>query len=450
MLDLTNIQGNVLHPFHMPAARYAFLSIPGGSEGRALIAHLAQETATEAQPFRDHRSAVNVGLTYEGLFRLGLPSDSLASFSEAFRAGMPARQQQLNDVGLNSPQNWQDGLGMPAAHGRLHLYVSVHAESPSLVAERFTALGELFERHDAQIRFTQDGLANADHTEHFGFRDALADTAVEGTSTPTEGHGLPLPDGTWRGIKPGEFLFGYDSELGVPPLGPRPDVLSKDGTYLVFRKLYQNAALFHRYLHEQAERLRVDFEWLAAKIVGRWRDGTPLALSPDSPWGDQFDQNALRNNVFRYADDRDGIRVPRGAHIRRVNPRDGLAHGIDFIRSHRIIRRGLPYGPRLPAGAEDDGIDRGIVFLAINANIADQFEFVQSTWIESGSFAGLHSDEKDACMGGNDGEGLMTIPMPDGTKKRLFSLPRFTTVRFGAYVFLPGIQGLRWIGAGTW
>ena len=104
----------------------------------------------------------------------------------------------------------------------------------------------------------------------------------------------------------------------------------------------------------------------------------------------------------------------------------------------------------MPEGADDDGVDRGVFFMAMNANLADQFEFLQSTWLQSGSFTGLDSDEKDPVVGDNEGQGMVSITMPDGTKKRLFSLPQFVTLRFGAYVFLPSIKALQWIAAGAW
>ena len=215
------------------------------------------------------------------------------------------------------------------------------------------------------------------------------------------------------------------------------------------RKSRQHFLEFRAYLKQQAERLGKDEEWLAAKMVGRWRDGTPLATHPDRPPGIDPASRPTDANLFLYADDPEGRKVPLGSHIRRVNPRDGLANGIGFVRGHRIVRRGLPYGPPLPPDAAgDDGKDRGVFFMVMNTDIENQFEFIQAAWMNSGSFAGLDSSHKDPVLGDNDGTGTMSIPLPDGQKRRLFGLPRFVTVRFGAYLFMPGLRALRLIAAG--
>jgi deferrochelatase/peroxidase EfeB len=186
-------------------------------------------------------------------------------------------------------------------------------------------------------------------------------------------------------------------------------------------------------------------ELLAAKLVGRWPDGTPLALSPDAPDPSIADDPA-RINDFRFSDDPDGLRCPVGAHIRRANPRDGAGIGGAMTTRHRILRRGLPYGPRLPVGARDDGVDRGLVFVCFAADIQRQFEFLQRRWLNDGDVLGL----------GHDPDPLLGLPEPGdtfkvpGTPPYLLALDRpLVVARGGAYLFQPGRRALRALADGS-
>ena len=130
-----------------------------------------------------------------------------------------------------------------------------------------------------------------------------------------------------------------------------------------------------------------------------------------------------------------------GAHIRRMNPRAGLAGPAgSSVNRHRVLRQGLPYGTRLAPGG-DDGADRGAVIILINADIERQFEFIQSVWMNDGSFADL-DNEKDPLLGNNDGTGFFTIPRPVPPRKRLSGVPSFVSTRGGEYFFLPAIHAL--------
>jgi deferrochelatase/peroxidase EfeB len=129
-------------------------------------------------------------------------------------------------------------------------------------------------------------------------------------------------------------------------------------------------------------------ELLAAKMMGRWRSGAPLALCPlhDDP---DLGADPRRNNDFLYGeDDSTGYKTPRGSHGRRSNPRDASVAGV--VGLHRMIRRGTAYGPPLPEGiTEDDGVDRGLMFAFVGAHLKRQFEFVQSEWINNGVGCGF-------------------------------------------------------------
>ena len=152
-----------------------------------------------------------------------------------------------------------------------------------------------------------------------------------------------------------------------------------------------------------------------------------------------------RNNDFLYRDeDPRGLICPHGAHARRMNPRDALKDDLAAVNLHRMIRRGTNYGPISPDGVlEEDGVDRGIVFVFMGAHLDRQFEFVKSQWANDGNFSGLAA-EQDPIVGAHDANCDFTIPQRP-IRRRLHGLPRFTVVRGGEYLFMPGIGALHWL-----
>jgi Dyp-type peroxidase family len=218
-------------------------------------------------------------------------------------------------------------------------------------------------------------------------------------------------------------------------------LLGRNGTYVVFSKLHTRVAAFRQYTRETSTTPAED-ELLAAKIVGRWRSGAPLSLSPegDDP---ELGHDRERNNDFQFeADDPRGFRCPMSSNIRLMNPRDASIIGV--MRLHRMIRRSTTYGPPLPPGVlEDDGADRGIIFVAVMAHLERQFEFIKTEWINQGLFFGA-PDEKDPLVGPNDGTGQLTIPQRP-IRRRLVDLPAFVVNRGGEYCFVPSLSALRWL-----
>ena len=111
---------------------------------------------------------------------------------------------------------------------------------------------------------------------------------------------------------------------------------------------------------------------------------------------------------------------------------------------HRIIRRSTSYGPMLPDGVlEDDGVDRGIVYVSIGARLDQQFEFVRTQWIIDGTFIGS-PELTDPLVGPHGKHGEFTIPQQP-IRRRLTGLPQFVVVRGGEYFFIPGLRALRWV-----
>ncbi|MFD5792935.1 Dyp-type peroxidase [Streptomyces diastatochromogenes] len=305
---------------------------------------------------------LNIAFTYSGLERLGVPAESLASFSPEFRGGMAARKNVLGDTGANDPSNWVPPLGGRDVHIGV-LIISQEAEAldePRDEAGRLAGVSSIYQL-DVSVPSTG--------REHFGFRDSIGGPHIRGSTNPP----LPGHDEIW----PGEFILGYQDESGELPDAPVPDALGRNGTYLAYRQLHSDVAAFRRYLREHA-RSPEDEELIAAKTVGRWRSGAPLALSPDRD-DPELAADPMRNNDFLYYDDDPrGQCVPHGAHIRRVNPRDSLKDTVVAVNTHRLIRRGAAYGPVLPDGVlEDDGAERGIIFIFLGANLSRQFEFAE-------------------------------------------------------------------------
>src|SRR5262249_30646400 len=154
--------------------------------------------------------------------------------------------------------------------------VALAALSPD--AARLEALLERARRaHDevpgVALIWRQDCYQLSTGRTSFGFKDGIGQPAVEGS-------GIPGTNPGERPIKPGEFILGYPDETGSLPPMPPPEVLGRNGTYLVFRKLHTRVAAYRRYLRSKAAN-REEEALLGAKMVGRWQSGAPLALSPD-------------------------------------------------------------------------------------------------------------------------------------------------------------------------
>jgi deferrochelatase/peroxidase EfeB len=207
---------------------------------------------------------------------------------------------------------------------------------------------------------------------------------------------------------------------------------------MAYRCLQEHVGKFRDFLCQHGETPE-EQELLAAKLMGRWRSGAPLVLAPDKE-DPALGVDMQRNNDFNYKEmDPHGYAVPLGSHMRRMNPRDTAAN----INRRRMIRRGATYGLPLPEDAPDDGTDRGIAAFVICASLIRQFEFAQNVWANDRNFHEL-GNERDPVIGTQDGTLEFKIPKRP-IRKTITGLPAFTTVRGGAYFFLPGLKALRWL-----
>jgi Dyp-type peroxidase family len=429
-LELDDIQAGALQPRPTPyAGAYLALRIDDRHAGRELLRRLIPALDSVASFDPGRQVSLAVALTFQGLKALGVPEESLATFPAEFRQGMAARAAELGDVGDSAPENWEAPLGS----GQVHLMlVGLAPDDAGLQGLVLLARDALRDLPGVVPVWQQDVHVGPDEREPFGFRDGIGQPAIEGS-------GIPGTNPREAPIKAGEFVLGYEDELSSMPPVPQPEVLGRNGTYASFRKLHTRVAAFRRYLHDRAAD-RAEEELLAAKFVGRWPSGAPLALAPDKD-DPELGADPERNNAFLYGDDPRGLKCPLGAHARRMNPRDSVITGTP--RLHRMIRRGTAYGPPLPPGVlDDDGADRGIMFAFVGARFDRQFEFVQTQWVNDGNFIGV-SAEKDPLVGGND-DGQFTVPRQP-IRRRLQGLPAFVVNRGGEYGFMPGLRALRWL-----
>jgi len=433
-LELDDIQAGALYERPSPyVGTYLLLSIRDRADGRDLVRRLHRLVDAAGSGGSVAGTSLTVAFTYHGLAALGVPQESLDSFAPEFREGMAARAQILGDTGESSPHHWEQPLGSSDVHVAI---AALSADEAGLAEVAEKARRAHAELPGIELVWRQDCYQLPTGRTSFGFKDGIGQPAVEGSGRPpTDPHERPL--------KAGEIILGYPDETGELPAMPTPDVLGRNGTYVVFRKLHTRVAAYRSYLRARAAN-RKEEELLGAKMVGRWQSGAPLAVAPDD------DDPALggdpnRNNDFTFGDDPRGFKCPVGAHARRANPRDALDQdGSVNVRLHRMIRRGTSYGPMLPEGVlEDDGIDRGIMFVFAGAHLKRQFEFVKTQWLNDGIFIGA-PDESDPLVGPRDEPGTFTVPQRP-IRRRLQDLPPFVVTRGGEYCFAPSLSALRWL-----
>jgi Dyp-type peroxidase family len=484
--DLDDIQGFITSGYgHLRYAAYLFVHADNTDSARRWLQRITSLVTMSKRPAgrggekpARPAMAINLALTAEGLVASGLPRQALRTFAPEFVEGMATerRARILGDHGASAPEHWEIG-GQNTVPP--HALLIVHA--PDEAARDAACDAQRALLADTGMREVTNGLQHGyrpeSECEPFGFRDGLAQPAIRGL----KGAGVPT----------GEFILGHENHYGlitptpvVPadldPQGLLPRLANpyhagtnlrdfgRNGSYVVYRKLRQDVAGFWQFMRHEAQRIFGAEDpartiWLAAKCVGRWPSGAPLALAPDAD-----EPQFASSDDFLYAHDAEGYGCPLGAHVRRTNPRDALRpypakQSLSMTEAHRILRRGRVFGPplfdplilqRAPTpevrqrlhNIADDGTSRGIHFICVNASIKSQFEFIQQTWCNNARFGGLH-DNKDpllASAAGDASVGWMSVPgKPSGI--RTGPLPQFVTASGGAYLFMPGKSALRFL-----
>jgi deferrochelatase/peroxidase EfeB len=477
-LNLDDIQGLILRGYRMPMVRHFLLEVRVPAAARRALKRLVSGDETDAPQITTAQNwhvgfepgpgdnpaeaprckpdyCLNVGITWAGLVALEVkdrvPDLSFKSFG-AFTAGAAERAALVGDTGASGPENWVGGFGT----GNDHLLVTLHAMTPEAMttySERLSALfddGDAFEElshHDGMaLTEVQDGKLVPTTKVHFGYTDGISMTTVRG------GPERYKPDHQ-QPCEPWLFVLLDEAENYFVP---EPRELGLNGSFAVFKVIRTDVVGFENFL--QSKKNQIDPELLAAKICGRWRNGVPLALSPDTdrpPGG--ISPEELNNFEYVNADgsgDPKGVRCPVGAHIRRINPRGqpvaGQGHTGGSNNTHRLTRRGMPYGPVYDPTQPYDGIERGLLGYFINSNIENQYEFVLSQWVNDSEFAGavrLDPKSKDPLIGTQDPvESIFVIPQPDGAPPiKITGLSSFIATQAAAYCFLPSITAIKFI-----
>ncbi|RZL38952.1 MAG: hypothetical protein EOP35_04740, partial [Rubrivivax sp.] len=422
------------------------LSKPPGNRGGLVMLRVAQASQavawlSTAPVSRDDDDVDKPGvwrqvaLTLSGLKALGVPAARLERFPQAFKEGMAARAGLLGDVRHNHPSHWAlaphlNGVDrIDPANAHVLVQLRFPATEPG---EAFTAADDRRLRELADALTAGTGLAlmaiepmrsNGADKEHFGFKDGISQPQLAASVT-----GQPQLSGaagqSWDDtVKTGEVLQGFPTERDKGYAVPeQPDALLDRGSFLVVRKLRQYTGRFSRRTYLEAKRLGLDHDLVLAKLMGRWQDGRPLA-APEAGSG----------NDFNYAKDPQGAACPFHAHIRRANPRDLAGTAFSRNRMPRILRRGMSYGAPVHPDAPDDD-DRGLVFMAYNAHLAEQFEVVQR-WISGGNASGGYSGQPDPLLGVVDGSaGRRLFPFEHAGQTHEVDLgpEPFVTLQWGA------------------
>ena len=392
-------------------------------------------------------NCLHIALTFAGIQAFGVAENSIDGFSHEFMTGMdrPEAAGLLGDTGKSDKKNWE--FGAPESHDKrpIHLLILLYGSSQEGMRAYADSCGLDPIAGGLELVYRQDtNRAHGDRFEPFGFRDGISQPLIAGL-TSTAGPAGHL-------IRMGEFVLGYEDEKGLKSripsidnwqdpkgyLAPHPDcpkdrrAFGLNGSYLVFRKLSQDVVGFSNYVKHISSNTPHSAEVITAKMMGRWRSGAPLVLAPENP-GSEPD-----NDFLYMPTDPDGLKCPIGSHIRRMNPRDSLptwpSRSLQISNRHRIIRRGRKYA---------EGTNQGICFIALNADLLRQFEFLQNSWADNPEFNLLDND-RDPIVGNNDGTGQFTIQNKP-VNLHLKNVPRFVTTKGGGYFFLPGIRTLRYL-----
>jgi Dyp-type peroxidase family len=444
-LELSDIQGIVLRSYRMAFLRALVLRVDDVTRTKTFLRALADGAP---QPLRIQNAetwetkpkyCVNVGITADGLKALGVPDAVIRTFPPEFLEGPVARAAMVGDTGGNDPSNWMAPFGTD----QVHILLMISAESSDVLESVTKQIGEAISG-GATATTCPDGVLPPDHRAHFGYVDGISQPRIAGVSRQkADGSGATEFSDPMALVPPGAFVLGLPTQHpGLVYPMPAPVELGKNGSFAALRILEQDCAGFENFLDAMAASAGMNRELIAAKLCGRWRTGVPLSLSPDNP--DPASVPLANWNQFDYSDDPAGKRCPLGSHIRRNNPRSTSVAG-DGGERHRIMRRGLPYGPPFDPQNPNDGIARGLLGLFVCGNLRDQFEFLMKEWVNDGDFVGLGAD-RDPVLGNQPPEGgRFRIPNQGKPQTVLRGMPRFITTRGGAYCFLPSITGLRYL-----
>jgi Dyp-type peroxidase family len=390
-VDENDIQGDVLIGLQKAAEVFNFFEFTDvhrfGADFATILGDITslkmtREFETSANgPFEK----ANIAFSYRGLMKLGLVREG-DPLDEAFVAGQPARAELLGDV----KNKWLDVFANEQIDGVLLVAVAGDEPATAIVTaqQQSNAFMDAL-RHSVRRLHHEPGMvrgAKRDDPqrghEHFGFADGVSQPGVKGLTKPNNpndpNQGFPGQDL----VAPGEFVFGDQYEIEVPPGAPAatatpPLPWMANGSYLVFRRLAQHVSVFNDYATANWNGFATSEDQFKAKLIGRWENGSAVVRTPDHSnaaegvgapnVNNDFDFGP--DNTAKHATDKDQENCPFAAHIRRMYPRSDSAG--DASERARILRAGIPFG-------SDDGPDqRGLLFVCYQTSIIEQFELIQ-------------------------------------------------------------------------
>lgn len=463
-LDLDQIQGDVLIGLQKLFERFTFFEIKDIRAFKPALRNRIAHRITTARTvhlrefqLRDHKSqgnkaplpnvGVNLAFTNDGMRKL-VPGANLNDPS--FAAGAKKQADALSDPvdAQGNPTTWVPKFSNAAIDGVFLITGGTKAAIDDEAAKILAILG-------ASVRVSYEETGNVrpgpeKGHEHFGWLDGVSQPGIAGLTDPFPGQRL---------LDPGLFVFGYG------PTADPPLPWMKNGSFMVFRRLKQLVPEFDEYVLTQAQSLGMDPVLLGARLVGRWKSGAPLALTPsrdDTTMG----PDAQRNNNFDFSDDQAERRCPFGAHIRKTNPRADLVPQETDVDPRRIMRAGIPFGPEVTAAeaqAHTTQTDRGLMFVCYQTSIPNQFEFVQVKWANNSGFifGKKHPDGSavttgfDPIIGQNAGKNpndppararVMDEPVPNyptgNVRSKLDEPDDFIIPTAAAYFFVASIEAM--------
>lgn len=377
----------------------------------------------------------NVAFTFRGLAQLGLSAEELSMFPPEFQQGMAARAGLLGDVGSNHPMTWSLPRVNVQNTSQLELQLTDvdvvvllqtvappaagdHEWSPQHPLAQYVEMLQIWGARPLHVQpLRREAIKGVNYfREHFGFLDGFGQPAVVARTPNT------------NEVTNGEVLLGHPNDNGEV-FGDKNPLLN-NGSFLVLRKLSQNVEAFNGVLNQVAS---ADRAALASKMVGRDPNGVTLT-DPTL---------ANSNTTFDYTNDTFGAGCPLQSHARLANPRTPDVQSVfgRRMRVPRIVRRGFSYGARYVAGAKVD--ERGLLFMAFNASIAQQYEVIQR-WLNGANGTGLDSSQRDPLTGAVSNTGGHTFRYRDGNKVVTVPLPPkpLATLKWGMYTFAPSLKGI--------